>query len=463
MTSTEDALPPPPPKDQYFPGGFAFPSTSNTSGSVSPPLPHSAPRISSPPVPIEKPIGTLVAVVLKARHLVTASSSRWTKQSPYVSLTLYTDYSSSDHDDHETDDVASINSPTSTSIGTTRLRKKSSATAINNKDKDRKRKDSLASIPPTERALVIERRRTKSIEAEKVRLKASSVPNLLPPPEDDVLSVMTVLSGSPPSSPSPLSPVSPSSPLSPTAGSMACTSVTSLPATLNGQGSSPYHITDADVDVDIEPEYDPTTSLSTPPDKRGGQHPVWDSELRFPITANDTRDTSGARAPGPGRRMLNVEAWAQVGLGRKDRPLGSAQIEVERAIQGGVKDGKTSCPSSSWIHMSSERILTGSDQLALRMDPTDTQRPTTRRSLPQPHFLPHPRCGSRIPVLSSTTALRTSSLRCPRSTRTETRGAQRTQLAPVAARYPAPDSELEHQFQVLGAEAEGCAGMGTAW
>jgi hypothetical protein len=343
MTTAENVLPPPPPKDQYFPGGFAFPSTSNTSGSVSPPLPHSAPRISSPPVPIEKPIGTLVAVVLKARHLVTASSSRWTKQSPYVSLTLYTDHSSTDHDGHAINDVASITSAT----GTMRLRKKSSATTINNKDKDRRRKDSLASIPPTERALVIERRRTKSIEAEKVKLKASSVPNLLPPPEDDVLSVMSVLSGSPPSSPSPLSPASPTSPLSPLAGPMACTSATSLPATLNGQGSNPYLVTNADVDVDIEPEYDPTTSLSTPPDKRGGQHPVWDSELRFPITTNDTRDSSGAHVPGSGRRMLNVEAWARVGLGRKDRPLGSAQIEVERAIQGGVKDGEASCPSFS--------------------------------------------------------------------------------------------------------------------
>jgi hypothetical protein len=86
-------------------------------------------------------------------------------------------------------------SATSSSTANTRPRKKSSTATINNIDQELGRNDSLPSIAPTERALVIEQRRTKSTDAEKIRLKASSVTNLLPLSEDDVLGVMSALGG----------------------------------------------------------------------------------------------------------------------------------------------------------------------------------------------------------------------------------------------------------------------------
>jgi hypothetical protein len=232
----DEPLPIPPPKDHL---------------SVFPSLPD---PFTSSPTSTSKPLGTLVVVVLKARHLVTASSSRWTKQSPYACLTLHTAPLPA------SPDAMSI---MSSETGKLRRRKGSSASS-------RERRTSLGSIPPPERAATVDKLRMKM---EKERAKTMSRTTLVATPEDDVL---------PP------------------------------------------------VEVDVEEEFDHKAALCTPVDPRGGQHPVWDAELRFPLT----------EAIVEGRRMVNIEIWAKVGLGRSDRPLGSARLDVEKAIAGGTMDGK---------------------------------------------------------------------------------------------------------------------------
>lgn len=217
------------------------------------PLRESPPQTSAlppqPTSPDQVSHGTLVVIVLKARHLLTASSSRWTKQSPYVCLTLYT----ASEPTAVPEDVTSIASNTTER---TNVRKRS-------KDSSRERRTSLVSVPPLERADTVEKARAK---LEKERAKSISQALLVPTPE---------------------------------------------------------------LDFKPEAEFDHRAALCTPVDPRGGQHPSWDAELRFPLTV----------AEDDGRRKLNVEMWAKVGLGRRDKPLGSAQLDVEDAILKGAMDG----------------------------------------------------------------------------------------------------------------------------
>jgi hypothetical protein len=315
----DEPLPIPPPKDHL---------------SVFPSLPDS---FTSSPTSTSKPLGTLVVVVLKARHLVTASSSRWTKQSPYACLTLHTAPLPA------SPDAMSI---MSSETGKLRRRKGSGASS-------RERRTSLGSIPPPERAATVDKLRTKM---EKERAKTISRTTLVATPEEDVL---------PP------------------------------------------------VEVDVEEEFDHKAALCTPVDPRGGQHPVWDSELRFPLT----------EAIVEGRRMVNIEIWAKVGLGRSDRLLGSARLDVEKAIAGGTMDGKcrvNACSESKLLKRS------------FRMGSALPQRRPARRGLPQPHLL-------RVATLADRTAPLAGAA-APAAGR-----AERDQLAPLAARDPAPHPELQPQ------------------
>ena len=78
-----------------------------------------------------------------------------------------------------------------------------------------------------------------------------------------------------------------------------------------------------------------SSSRSTPIDRRGGQHPEWDYELRFPVYALPD-DAAGVRA-----RPLRVECWEKVpGLTRKpDELLGVGSVDVADAIRKGEMDG----------------------------------------------------------------------------------------------------------------------------
>lgn len=84
-----------------------------------------------------------------------------------------------------------------------------------------------------------------------------------------------------------------------------------------------------------EPPGDGEVVLSTPVERRGGQHPEWDCELRFPVYALSD-DAAGMRA-----RPLRVECWAKVsGLTRKpDELLGVGSVDVADAIRKGEMDG----------------------------------------------------------------------------------------------------------------------------
>ncbi|KAH8830004.1 C2 domain-containing protein [Flagelloscypha sp. PMI_526] len=64
----------------------------------------------------------------------------------------------------------------------------------------------------------------------------------------------------------------------------------------------------------------------TPVVRKGGQHPVWDAELRFPVF----------EVPHAGNRLMRVEAWAQEG--HKDDCLGATIVDVSETLRIGQFD-----------------------------------------------------------------------------------------------------------------------------
>lgn len=80
-------------------------------------------------------------------------------------------------------------------------------------------------------------------------------------------------------------------------------------------------------------------ALSTRADERGGQHPEWDAELRFPIYS---LPPSGQAEEA--ERRLRVEVWAHVpGLTKKpDELLGEGSVDVEGAVKKGEMNRKSS-------------------------------------------------------------------------------------------------------------------------
>jgi hypothetical protein len=223
--------------------------------------------------------GTLVVVVMKARHLLTASSSRWTKQSPYATVTLFREPA-----------PAIADSP-----------------PVEEKKRKRTRTLDLASIVPADRAVALARHERA---AEKRALKRAGSPGADKPlpatPEDTASLAGSVASGT-------------------SGGSIAA-----------DDGERDWH----------------TRSLSTPPDRRGGQHPVWDAELRFPLSSVPSAPASPGSEGTPlaePRLIALVEVWAQVGLGRKDRVLGSGRLDVGPALEKGMMDGKRAAISERTV------------------------------------------------------------------------------------------------------------------
>lgn len=67
---------------------------------------------------------------------------------------------------------------------------------------------------------------------------------------------------------------------------------------------------------------------STPVDVKGGQHPVWDAELRFPVMKDSATKF----------RELKVSCWSKEP--RTDEKLGEGKIDIAETLKTGEFDGK---------------------------------------------------------------------------------------------------------------------------
>ncbi len=69
------------------------------------------------------------------------------------------------------------------------------------------------------------------------------------------------------------------------------------------------------------------TTKQTPVDPKGGQHPVWDVELRFPIS----------RDPSTSNRTLMVSVFSEEK--KDDELLGEASLDITDTLKSGEFDG----------------------------------------------------------------------------------------------------------------------------
>jgi len=69
------------------------------------------------------------------------------------------------------------------------------------------------------------------------------------------------------------------------------------------------------------------TVKKTPVDPKGGQHPVWDAELRFTISRDSNKKT----------RSLQVACYSREK--RSDELLGEATMDIEQTLSSGEFDG----------------------------------------------------------------------------------------------------------------------------
>jgi Ca2+-dependent lipid-binding protein len=73
----------------------------------------------------------------------------------------------------------------------------------------------------------------------------------------------------------------------------------------------------------------------TPADRKGGQHPEWDAELRFPIS----------RDPSKSNRTLTISVFSKEK--KKDELLGEGTVDITDTLKSGEFDGEPSFSFSS--------------------------------------------------------------------------------------------------------------------
>lgn len=68
-------------------------------------------------------------------------------------------------------------------------------------------------------------------------------------------------------------------------------------------------------------------SKQTPPDPKGGQHPVWDAELRFPISKDASKNN----------RTLTISVFSEEK--KEDELLGEGSVDITDTLKTGEFDG----------------------------------------------------------------------------------------------------------------------------
>lgn len=69
-------------------------------------------------------------------------------------------------------------------------------------------------------------------------------------------------------------------------------------------------------------------TFKTPADVKGGQHPEWDAEFRFPVYASKN-DSS---------RQLEVTCWRAEP--KADEEIGKGKVDIEKTLNTGEFDGE---------------------------------------------------------------------------------------------------------------------------
>jgi len=75
----------------------------------------------------------------------------------------------------------------------------------------------------------------------------------------------------------------------------------------------------------------------TPVDPKGGQHPVWDAEIRFPISKELSKNN----------RTLNVSVFSEEK--KEDELLGEAALDITDTLKSGEFDGAPTTLSSKAV------------------------------------------------------------------------------------------------------------------
>lgn len=137
---------------------------------------------------------------------------------------------------------------------------------------------------------------------------------------------------------------------------------------------------------------------TTQPDPKGGQHPVWDAELHFPLYESSLRQDVG--------RILKVTCYAPSG-GKVDDPLGSGEVSIEDCVRVGEFDGACLSVTISrtyphkrigWVPLSNEGMQRGEVYLEMTFF---VRHPSF--SLPKSIYSPPniDQCTSRSPSLQT--------------------------------------------------------------
>ncbi|KAH9043424.1 C2 domain-containing protein, partial [Lactarius hengduanensis] len=115
------------------------------------------------------------------------------------------------------------------------------------------------------------------------------------------------------------------------------------------------------------------TTKQTPPDPKGGQHPVWDAELRFPISKDASKNN----------RTLTISVFAEER--KDDELLGEGTIDITDTLKTGEFD--------NWVPLSLKGAQRGevylemtffaSGPAPLTRRPTKFTNPSERLGRPQ--------------------------------------------------------------------------------
>ncbi|KAI9439897.1 hypothetical protein H4582DRAFT_2075253 [Lactarius indigo] len=168
----------------------------------------------------------------------------------------------------------------------------------------------------------------------------------------------------------------------------------------------------------------------TPPDPKGGQHPVWDAELRFPISKDASKNN----------RTLTISVFAEER--KDDELLGEGTIDITNTLKTGEFD--------DWVPLSLKGTQRGevylemtffaSGPAPLTRRPTKFKNPSERLGRPQQPVAQRPQ---RVTSQPSPTALTPQGQQGPRASSQDVRrqGPPKAQQVPLPGGWPGPSAQ----------------------
>ncbi|KAH9177424.1 hypothetical protein EDB89DRAFT_2226392 [Lactarius sanguifluus] len=176
------------------------------------------------------------------------------------------------------------------------------------------------------------------------------------------------------------------------------------------------------------------TTRQTPPDPKGGQHPVWDAELRFPISKDASKNN----------RTLTISVFAEER--RDDELLGEGTIDITDTLKTGEFD--------DWVPLSLKGAQRGevylemtffaSGPAPLTRRPTKFTSPSERLGRPQQPVTQRPQRVTSQPQ-SSPSTLAPQGQQGPRANSQDVRrqGPPSAQQVPLPGAWPGPSAQRQ--------------------